>query len=292
MSIGKALKEIRIHKGISQKEAAGGIVSPSFYAKVEKDQSHISADLLFAIIDNLNVDLDEFRFIENGYQEPLSKQLLSRCVRYYTEIDIKKLRELKNEVDQLHEKEPRGFLERLSIILYCLIEGLLHEEGKTKYDANIVQPVKDYLFAVETWGWYEITLFRTCAMIFDIDTVLLLANQALKNLRHYSGFDAFESDVLLTIGNIVISCLRYDYIDEADYYLHLAKRQQKNPTLLFERNALYFLEGISDIKKGNTVSGIEKSQRSIQIFYDLGLENYSQKYQEYLDQVIEEGTKI
>lgn len=292
MSIGKALREIRMNKGISQKEAAGGVVSPSFYAKVEKEQSNISADLLFELIDNLNVDLDEFRFIENGYQDPLPKRLLAKCVRYYTEVNIPKLSELKKEVDDLYKKEQRGYLKHLSVVLYCLTEGLLHEEGEATYDSEEVQPIKDYLFSVETWGSYEIKLFRTCAMIFDIDTVLLLANQALKNLRHYAGFNDFESDVLLTIGNIIISCLRYDYIDEAEYYLNLAKRQQKNPTLLFERNALIFLEGICEIKKGNLTAGKEKSQRSIQIFCDLGLENYAKKYQEYLDSTLKEGRKI
>lgn len=292
MSIGKALREIRINKGFSQKEAAGGVVSPSFYAKVEKEQSNISADLLFDIIDNLNVDLDEFRFIENGYQEPLPKKLMSKCVRYYNEVNIEKLRELKKEVDQLRQTDSRAFLEHLSILLYCFVEGLLHEEGEAVYDGQIVQPIKDYLFSIETWGSYEIELFRTSSMIFDVDSVLLLSNQALKNLRHYSEFSEFESEILLTMGSIVISCLKYDYIDEAEYYLNLAKRYQKNPTLMFQRNALLFLEGIKEIKKGDSENGIQKSRRSIQIFRDLGLENYSEKYQEYLDKTIREGAKI
>lgn len=35
MTIGEALKSVRLHAGISQTEMAAGIVSESFYSKVE-----------------------------------------------------------------------------------------------------------------------------------------------------------------------------------------------------------------------------------------------------------------
>lgn len=46
MTIGEALKSVRLHAGISQTEMAAGIVSESFYSKVERGVRAIDAETL------------------------------------------------------------------------------------------------------------------------------------------------------------------------------------------------------------------------------------------------------
>ncbi|WP_309252145.1 helix-turn-helix domain-containing protein [Lactobacillus helveticus] len=46
MIIGEALKSVRLHAGISQTEMAAGIVSESFYSKVERGVHAIDAETL------------------------------------------------------------------------------------------------------------------------------------------------------------------------------------------------------------------------------------------------------
>lgn len=50
MTIGQALKSYRIHAGLSQAEMAAGIVSESFYSRVERDLNKIDADTLIKIL--------------------------------------------------------------------------------------------------------------------------------------------------------------------------------------------------------------------------------------------------
>lgn len=60
MTIGKLLKQFRIENAKTQKEWVSGIVSPSYYSKVEKDKHRISADDLLAILRANKVDLWQF----------------------------------------------------------------------------------------------------------------------------------------------------------------------------------------------------------------------------------------
>ncbi|GMC01894.1 helix-turn-helix domain-containing protein [Enterococcus thailandicus] len=60
MRVGRALKFIRVRKGISQSELANNIVSASFLSKLENEHSNISFDLALLLIDRLGVSISEF----------------------------------------------------------------------------------------------------------------------------------------------------------------------------------------------------------------------------------------
>ncbi len=47
MTIGKALKQLRLHAGLTQDQMAAGIISESYYSKVERDIHNIDAKLFF-----------------------------------------------------------------------------------------------------------------------------------------------------------------------------------------------------------------------------------------------------
>ena len=50
MTIGQQLKKFRLLLGLSQADMAAGIVTASFYSKVERDQSEIVIDKLVEIL--------------------------------------------------------------------------------------------------------------------------------------------------------------------------------------------------------------------------------------------------
>ena len=60
MTIGQALKDTRKALGLTQTEMAAGIVSPSFYSKVERGVHDIGADELLAILNANNINYTEF----------------------------------------------------------------------------------------------------------------------------------------------------------------------------------------------------------------------------------------
>ena len=68
MTIGKALKQLRLHAGLTQDQMAAGIISESYYSKVERDIHNIDAKLL---IDILRVHgFDVISFFNKIYHQP------------------------------------------------------------------------------------------------------------------------------------------------------------------------------------------------------------------------------
>ena len=60
MTIGELLKDCRIQQRKTQKQWVNDVVSPSFYAKVEKNLSSISADNLIELLNVNKISLTDF----------------------------------------------------------------------------------------------------------------------------------------------------------------------------------------------------------------------------------------
>ena len=54
MTIGEALKQLRLHAGLTQNQMATGLMSESFYSKVERDVHEIDANLLIRVTAKLD----------------------------------------------------------------------------------------------------------------------------------------------------------------------------------------------------------------------------------------------
>lgn len=74
MTIGELLKEKRIENNKTQKEWSGTIISPSYYAKVEKNQHRIAAEDLFAILKHNDIGIADFFKDLQDEQDNIDKQ--------------------------------------------------------------------------------------------------------------------------------------------------------------------------------------------------------------------------
>ncbi|EUJ26328.1 helix-turn-helix domain-containing protein [Listeria cornellensis] len=278
-SYGKTLKQIRINKGLTQKDVAENIISHSFYAKVERDDSNIAADRLLDILDRLNMEGDEFLFIHNGYNEPYKRTLRQDLLQTFFKNDTEKMTQLRAEIDLKFRETDDFFYQLLSIDTYCIIQKLNDEP----IDVALIEPLKNYLFDTETWGHYEAMLFTNNMFIFDIETNLMFANKLLKNLKQYEQYSLHERHILTALINLTILCIDNDYTHETDYYLKLLSTRKKNPKFLYERNITLFLNGICLIRDDQVTEGRAKSERAIQILNTLNMTNNAKRYQKYLD---------
>ena len=68
MALHETIKRIRNDKGISQQQTALGFLSQSNYSKFENGTIEISSVALIGILSNLNIELEELLYIDNGYE--------------------------------------------------------------------------------------------------------------------------------------------------------------------------------------------------------------------------------
>lgn len=69
--IGKTLKQYRLHAGLTQSQMTAGLVTESFYSKVERGVHSINADTLIDILIAHHFDVIEF-FTRLGYQDKIA----------------------------------------------------------------------------------------------------------------------------------------------------------------------------------------------------------------------------
>ena len=60
MTIGEALKNERIRRGLSIRKMAGNIIDPSSYSKVEKNMRNIGSEALVRLLFAHDIDINEF----------------------------------------------------------------------------------------------------------------------------------------------------------------------------------------------------------------------------------------
>lgn len=73
MTIGSALKQLRTKLGLTQAEMAAGIISVSFYSKVERDIHDIGTTELIELLNQHNIDVSTFF---TTYISPKASQIL------------------------------------------------------------------------------------------------------------------------------------------------------------------------------------------------------------------------
>ena len=128
MTIGQQLKKFRLLLGLSQADMAAGIVTASFYSKVERDQSEIVIDKLVEILNAHNISLYDFFKVFD--EENLPNLNLSRKVySYFDNRDLDKLIALKKSIND------KGTLLYLKVkLIIADFKGKIDEIPKNKQE--------------------------------------------------------------------------------------------------------------------------------------------------------------
>lgn len=93
MEFGTRLKNTRMFLGLTQKEFSAGIVTESFYSRVESNQSNISMMKLIELLNYHQVPL--YDFFEPAFKENIEQE----AIRAFIDRDVARLRKFKKTND-------------------------------------------------------------------------------------------------------------------------------------------------------------------------------------------------
>ncbi|MGX7418847.1 Rgg family transcriptional regulator [Carnobacterium gallinarum] len=280
MDIGNTLKRIREAKNFTQKEISEGILSLSFYNKIENGKNSLTVQLFFEILNRLNVDFDEFFFIHNNYTKNIYDNYWYKIYDFYylsDSIGLEKLIESLALDYQNTKNITLNHLLHLAHIVNCRIKNILPDE-------KVIEEICTYLLSIESWTKYEIRLFISIMDVFDFELLLILSRKILSRLRNYSKnqeYAHFMNDALI---NLIIICLESGKINDSLYFLNLLKSQRLDGKHLYEKNIVNFLEGIYLLSLGDK-KGEEKANKTIEIFEYLEMKDHAKKYKIFLDKM-------
>ena len=227
MEIGTMLRNKRKILGLTQDQFIHGIISKSFYSKVERGLNEISAKDLFAILEANNINLNDF--INNAGSTSKSDRLKVEILVAFNNKNI-------HEVQELNKKIQVSNCDQTIKLSSLLINAILNNQ-LDKINLNTRNEIKKKLFDVEKW-WnnvYTLQLFCNSMLIFSFDDLTFYMQQLTKQ----KNINSLSFDVQRSIGSICINyfhnCYKNHQTDCAKWGYQIIDSLAKLPDLAIYR---------------------------------------------------------
>lgn len=204
--IGSKLKRLRHELGLTQTEMAAGVISVSFYSKVERGFHDIGAEELIEILRKHNISFQEF-FSEETKENANKKKvnlLMNQLVKAANEDNDSEIDKIINEFENISPQTT--FIE--SLILQAKIISNTHDKHSLEsLSAEDKKKIKQLVFQKDTDenDYLRIVLISNVIQIYNIDEATFLINSII---RRYHNVTEVEKKVV-----VALSVLMINYID-------------------------------------------------------------------------------
>lgn len=260
--LGITLRKVRKGKQISLCSVADEHLSKSQISRFERGESEISCIRLINILDKLHITLDEFLVLHN--EDYTNAELFANLVQYirkqYSSHNIKNIAALLS--DSSHYT--------LNSFEKTMIKSILHtmDSSIIPSDKELLQ-LTDYLFKVEKWGYYEITLLGNCVRTINYNSYFLLTKEMLNNYI-YSSLNKTNKRIVTQLAiNCLILSVDKEEFSNCTCLITEIKALLDNELNFYEQTVFLYATGYFEFKR-HSDSGIEKMKQAIQVLDILG----------------------
>jgi Rgg/GadR/MutR family transcriptional activator len=259
---GDVLKEIRIDRGYSQKYVAEGIMGQSAYSKIERSEIEPTFRKWLAILEKLNISVDEFRYILNKENLTTKEKIINEFFALnYNHLDD--LRLFKDEIVAFLKEEEDYLLKDIFYACESLI--VLNTTQNVEEAQYFAKKIWERLEKFDRWYLLDIRLINTILFIFPVDVAVHIGERATKQLIPYNNLK--EADILLINIEVNLAVLLIDeqkYPESLSYLekvIPLCKKYQKYSQLAIA----YARKGIILQKTGEIDEGSESIEKAYSI---------------------------
>ncbi len=219
MEFGEQLKKTRTLLGLTQKEMAAGIVTGSFYSRVEHGQHDMNVDDLLQILNVHQVSLydffEGFTTIKSTHQKIQEQLILA-----FSERNIDLIRKLEKSTNDYKLKLEAQLM---TAILQDTIEGV---PKKLKHE------IKKNILMINSWNEKSLWELTIAIPIFQPSELKLLTGPIFEK---YDQFDLRDGRLLSALANF-----------ELTYLIHLVNEGE-------QEDSLKLMQKISDLPEGSEI---------------------------------------
>lgn len=276
--LGITLRKVRKGKQISLCSVADEHLSKSQISRFERGESEISCIRLINILDKLHITLDEFLVLHN--EDYTNAELFANLVQYirkqYSSHNIKNIAALLS--DSSHYT--------LNSFEKTMIKSILNtmDSSIIPSDKELLQ-LTDYLFKVEKWGYYEITLLGNCVRTINYNSYFLLTKEMLNNYI-YSSLNKTNKRIVTQLAiNCLILSIGKEEFSNCTYLISEIKALLDNELNFYEQTVFLYATGYFEFKR-HSDSGIEKMKQAIQVLDILGEDKLKLHYTSHFDKLV------
>lgn len=207
--IGNKLKQLRHDLGLTQTEMAAGVISVSFYSKVERGFHDIGAEELIEILQKHNISFQEF-FSGIAREDSNKKritELTNELVEFANEDNDLGINIVTEKLEKINPRTP--FLESL-ILQAKLISATHSEQVLKKITSKQKKNMKKMIFQKDTEEnqYLRIVLITGVIQIYDFDEAFFIVRSII---RRYQDVDRIQSKLLVALSVLMINYVDWSY---------------------------------------------------------------------------------
>lgn len=241
MEIGEILKLYRKQKKKTQTEFIQGIISESYYSKVENGQHRISAEDLFELLQRNHIALQDFtEYLALDKKRSTVKVFENKlCVLFYEDQldEIKDMAASVNFVSELSDHEKK-LVNVLAEVLTSIIEkGTVSEESKRFLKSKIIED--------ENWTIQSMKLFKNTLHLYEFEETVFLFQTLIRKRLNFQ-FDTLNDETktfTTLLLNFIGICLNKGEWALLRKPLELLARMPKTPDFAFyQLMRLFYIE--------------------------------------------------
>lgn len=280
MEIGETVEFIRHSKNISIKQVCGDYLTRQTYYRFIKNNLDISSKKLLYILDNLNVNVDEFLFISNNFKQYKEFIDMDTAKHYFECRNIEGLNHILDSYKDSKSTKEKNLFALVKVLLATLTE----EDCLTErtYLSNYL--ISNYLINIETWSHYETVLFNNCMFIFESCFIEMVFSKVILNLDKYNTLRYYGNESIRMFVNMLILFIQRQEYDKASEILAKIEDYQLNDDCLYERCCVSFFDGIIGLINGKE-GAEQKCVQILEIFQLLNCKTIHHMFQTYLEAI-------
>ena len=263
--IGKKLKSLRQELGLTQTEMSAGVISVSFYSKVERGLNDIGVNDFLDILQKHNVGPKDF-FNDFKNKKRNKEKLVSLVNRFVTASTEDNENEIKNIIKSFEKIKPQTPFIKFIILLAQLIAGTHNETAMRKLTNKQKNTIKNIIFK-ETYNdndYYRILLIANLIQIYNVDEATFFVKNILRRYHDITKVDK-KTEIALSVLliNYVDWCFKKKEFKLCEQSLDYIKKLPDDIELAFSKIlGLYFDELIHGNK--------EKAEIVKKVLYESG----------------------
>jgi len=276
---GKTLRFIRTSKQVSINKLADDVISKSQLSRFERGESEISCSKLNHLLNKLNTSFDEFLIINRGFSDDDFKIMINEIRDSTASSDIQNL----IKILESYQNKDKSTLKNFEI---TLLKSILNNYSKDIYPSKSeLDELVDYLFKVEHWGYYEISLFGNCFRQLTYQTIFSLTKELLNKIRYYIRAESNKRLVIQLTINCLIVSIDKEYFENARYLLKKVECLLNSETSFYEKTVFIYASGYLLYKEGN-LDGKDKMLDALKVLKILSEDKFYKNYIEHYNKIV------
>lgn len=278
MTIGELLKDYRIQQRKTQRQWVNDVVSPSFYAKVEKNLSSISADNLIELLHANKISLTDFFDKLNHQAKTVHDENLEidRMVNEaYYQNSVHDLQQIRNFVAESDFPNKEDKLDIIDIFIAIINKNL------SSIDRGIIDRLKERTFDVSHFNSDSLRLYCNLMSFYNLDSNLLISKRVIRQFIGSSSID-IQKLVLSIIINMMILCIRNKKFEETAFYVSSEQQIKTKPDIFFYKTIAPAFENIIKYHYDQNSKYLDEVQTITKCVKIAGMPSYSKELEELM----------